>query len=81
MTLELNIGDLATEDRLVWPYEKKDIFSVKYRYHRAYSMTAPRVNHRFTSSATIPKLVWKGIWKLETPFKIRSFMWKALHRL
>ncbi|KAB2599795.1 ribonuclease H protein [Pyrus ussuriensis x Pyrus communis] len=30
--------------------------------------------------ASISSQVWKGIWKLETSPKIRTFMWRVLHR-
>ncbi|KAM2285381.1 hypothetical protein PS2_037409 [Malus domestica] len=51
--LETHIGDLMLWDRLVWPLDKKGLYSVKSGYHRVHSQVISRTNLRSSSSITI----------------------------
>lgn len=70
---------LVTRDRLVWPFAKKGIFSVKSRFHWAVSRTPTRGSPSPSSSTSIPSSLWKVIWNLQTTPKIWCFMWKSFH--
>lgn len=59
--LETYIGDPLFLDRLMWPFDKKGIFSVKSRYHWAYSRKLAHWNLRFSSSASIPSSFWNMV--------------------
>lgn len=68
--LETELGDPSIWDRLVWPLDKRGVYSVKSGYHRAYERVIPRVNPGSSSSLSIPGSIWKVVWKLHTPPKI-----------
>ncbi|KAM2244183.1 hypothetical protein ACFXTI_005280 [Malus domestica] len=77
--LEIPLGDPTLKDRLVWPYEKKGAYSVKSGYHWAFSRTHIHRNLNPHRSDMIPTQLWKCMWSLKVPPKIRVFMWKSLH--
>ncbi|XP_050145591.1 uncharacterized protein LOC126621231 [Malus sylvestris] len=77
--LEIPLGDPTLKDRLVWPFEKKGAYSVKSGYHWAVSRTHIHKNVNPHRSDMIPTQLWKCMWSLEVPQKIRVFMWKSLH--
>ncbi|CAN6554430.1 unnamed protein product [Malus baccata var. baccata] len=77
--LEIPLGDPTLKDRLVWPFEKKGAYSVKSGYHWALSRTHVHRNLHPHRSDMIPTQLWKCMWSLKVPPKIRVFMWKSLH--
>ncbi|KAM1077774.1 hypothetical protein ACFX15_024423 [Malus domestica] len=78
--LDTCIGDPLLEDRLVWPGTRNGIYIVKSGYHWKKACSMPFTGRGTSSSYSIHSKVWKAIWKLATPPKIRNFMWRALHR-
>ncbi|KAM1294906.1 hypothetical protein ACFX1Q_015702 [Malus domestica] len=78
--LDTCIGDPLLEDRLVWPGTRNGIYTVKSGYHWKKACSMPFTGRGTSSSYLIHSKVWKAIWKLATPPKIRNFMWRALHR-
>ncbi|CAN6571026.1 unnamed protein product [Malus baccata var. baccata] len=77
--LEIPLGDPTLKDRLVWPFKKKGAYSVKSGYYWALSRTHIHRNVNPHRSDMIPAQLWKCMWSLEVPPKIRVFMWKSLH--
>ncbi|KAM1383307.1 hypothetical protein PS2_035388 [Malus domestica] len=73
------IGDLRSVDRFIWPGTKNGQYSVKTGYHWVHA----RFNHPMALQSRAPNVipcrVWKLIWKLRVPAKIKHFMWKSLH--
>ncbi|KAM2407139.1 hypothetical protein ACFX1X_026359 [Malus domestica] len=77
--LETHIGDPRLWDKLVWPYEKKGTYLVKSSYHWALTRNQSQRSLNLHTSATIPSTLWKIVWNLEIPPKLKCFMWKTLH--
>ena len=73
--LETHIGDNALLDRLVWPFDKRGVYSVKSGYHWAHMHAQPLGNR----PNSIPSEIWKFIWQLKIPPKLRCFLWKTLN--
>ncbi|KAJ1395623.1 Ribonuclease H-like superfamily [Sesbania bispinosa] len=63
-------------DRLYWPYFKDGVLTVRTAYHVA---NGEFNNHQLqqSSSYTPDPDIWKTIWKLAVPQKIKLFMWRA----
>ncbi|CAN6543682.1 unnamed protein product [Malus baccata var. baccata] len=76
--LDLHIGDPTLKDILVWPYEKRGSYSVKSGYYWCINRTIDR-SLQSIRAVSIPSTLWKTVWKLKVPPKIRTFMWKTLH--
>jgi hypothetical protein len=64
---------LGREDFVVWHYNRNGLFSVRSAYHG-------RWKHRFGHKLNEAK-VWKKLWKLKIPAKIKIFGWRALKGL
>ena len=79
LILGTHLGYLHSLDRLVWPFEKRGSYSVRYGYHWALDRSRAQGAAAPFRSNLIPKHVWKCVWKLEVPPKIRCFMWKSIH--
>lgn len=77
--LATHLGDPELRDRLIWPFDKRGIYSVKSGYHWVHSRGIPQTNSKSSSSLTILVTLWKLLWQLKTPPKIRCFMWKTVH--
>lgn len=77
--LEMHIGDPTLRDRLVWPYEKRGTYLVKSGYHWALTRNQSQRSLNSHTSATILGALWKIVWNLEVPPKLKCFIWKTLH--
>ncbi|GMY31999.1 putative ribonuclease H protein At1g65750 isoform X2 [Fagus crenata] len=70
------LGRIATEDKRVWIGNYYGIFTVKSAYHIALNLKA--LNGQEESSVGDPyRNLWKHIWRLKLPSKIRIFAWRA----
>ncbi|XP_068329845.1 uncharacterized protein [Pyrus communis] len=78
--LDTPIGDRHQEDRLIWPATRNGVYSVRSGYHWMHASSGPLVGRASSSSSIIPNKVWRCMWQLKTPPKIRNFMWRALNR-
>ncbi|KAM2673196.1 hypothetical protein EV2_014512 [Malus domestica] len=76
---ETQIGDPCLDDRLVWPFDRCGLYTVKSGYHCVHAKREQRVNFGSSSSVTVPGKLWKAIWNLNTPPKLRVFLWKTVH--
>ncbi|KAK7859026.1 putative ribonuclease h protein [Quercus suber] len=63
------------EDVLIWPLMADGDYSVRSAYH--FLITAE--DYLVPSSSSLPNdhAVWKKIWKMKVPNKIRHFIWRA----
>ena len=75
MIQRILVSEGYVEDLLIWPLTPDGNYSVQ----SAYQML--ETNARFlspcTSSTDGRSKVWKGIWKIKTPNRIRHFIWWA----
>ncbi|KAM1151698.1 hypothetical protein ACFX19_034994 [Malus domestica] len=76
--LATQICDSKMRDRLVWSLASKGVYSVTSGYHWKHSQVFPRLPRASSSVVTITAILWKWVWKLHTPHKLRCFMWKTL---
>ena len=69
------VSEGQVEDLLTWPLAPDGNYSVR----SAYRMLMDEVSSQEpgTSSMEEPQQVWKGIWKIQTPNRIRHFIWRA----
>lgn len=62
------------EDQLFWHYDKHGNYSVKSGYQIAQKIRFPSP----PSSSQTTLDVWKNLWSLMLPAKVRNFMWRAV---
>ncbi|KAM0981545.1 hypothetical protein ACFX1S_014760 [Malus domestica] len=52
--VDTQIGDPSLRDKLIWPYDRRGIYTVKSGYHCVHAKPAQRVNLGLSSSLSIP---------------------------
>ncbi|KAK9983282.1 hypothetical protein SO802_032807 [Lithocarpus litseifolius] len=70
------LSDHQHSDLLIWPHTPDGCFSVR----SAYRILAVAQSRDQPSSSNIEasKRLWKGVWKIEVPNKVRHFIWRAV---
>ena len=72
---KIPVGEEPATDLLVWPLTPTGDYSVRSAY-RLLESNAWRANPG-SSSLDGQSKVWKWIWKIKTPNRIRHFIWRA----
>ncbi|RYQ94508.1 hypothetical protein Ahy_B08g089422 [Arachis hypogaea] len=72
------ISFVNREDNLYWPAREDGIYTIKTGYFAAKGEFQSR-GHGNPSTSDARRELWKEIWKMEVPSKIKSFLWKAAH--
>lgn len=78
--LQIPLHAQMNEDFIAWNYTHSGTFSVRSAYYR-------ELDHQFGSWLTRPdgqgsehiNHIWKDIWRLQVPGKVKHFAWKVLH--
>lgn len=65
-----------TSDTLIWLAEKSGKYSVRTRYHVARRLSKEK-DWVECSKGAVGRGVWKTLWKLKVPNKIKVFGWRA----
>ncbi|CAN6679166.1 unnamed protein product [Malus baccata var. baccata] len=73
------IGDSSRRDRLIWAASKNGRYSVKSGYRWIQSRSLSLRDSRLPHARSVPEELWKCLWKIEVPPKIRHFLWSSLH--
>ncbi|XP_026436617.1 uncharacterized protein LOC113334619 [Papaver somniferum] len=68
---------LAEQDIVRWNPSKDGIFSVKSAYNK---LTEARVQNQATVN-DVPTTVWKALWKMKLPHRVKLFIWKCLKNI
>ena len=71
------VSEWWVEDLLIWPLTPTGDYSVRSAYRML--ETNARSLSPGTSSSEGQSKVWKGIWKIKTPNKVRHFIWRVAH--
>ena len=74
--LNIPISYNLPEDKIIWIGNNKGVFTVKSAYYVALNMVDS--SEEGESSYVVPRdLLWKKVWHLNIPSKIRIFAWRA----
>ena len=69
------------EDCVAWHFNRSGLFSVKSAYHCQWKKKFGARIAGPQGSGTSNRQVWKNLWKLQVPGKIKNFGWRALRGL
>ena len=72
------VSEGYVEDLLIWPLTSNGNYSVQSAYRML--ETNARILSPCNSSTDGGSKVWKGIWKIKTPDRIRHFIWRGAAR-
>jgi hypothetical protein len=68
-------------DCVAWHYNRNGFFSVKSAYHGQWKQNFSSRMNVFQGGGTSDLQVWKILWKLQVPGKIKIYGWRALRGL
>ena len=74
--LSIPISESIAKDRMVWAKDKKCIFTVRSAYRLAWEIEVEGGNTGCSDSTKMHG-VWRGVWSMNLPNKIKHFAWKA----
>ncbi|RYR54234.1 hypothetical protein Ahy_A06g029501 [Arachis hypogaea] len=66
------------EDNLYWPWREDGIYSIRTGYYVA-RRAEQNMKHGGPSTSENKKEIWKEVWRMEVPQKIKMFLWRACH--
>ena len=73
----ISLSKIGGKDRIVWPYTENGVYMVKIGYHVIKNEEGWGMSDKSSSSHNENNEVWKSIWKMPVPNKVKNFMWKA----
>ena len=74
--LRIPLSYSMPEDKLIWLGNKRGEFTVKSAYHIAFNLLEPKKGGK-CSSRDPYKSLWKRLWRLNLPAKVKVFAWRA----
>ena len=77
--LRIPLSHSHVEDVLFWLYNKNGEYSVKSGYQTAKQIMREEKDRGECSKVMDGGAVWRSLWKLHVPNKIKVFAWRALH--
>ncbi|XP_058181170.1 uncharacterized protein LOC131299601 [Rhododendron vialii] len=79
--LSIPISSQGIRDKGTWHYTSNGSFSVKYAYHLAMNSIFLRYSRERGESSSGDALnpLWKSLWSVPIPNKIKMFMWRCSH--
>ncbi|XP_072088190.1 uncharacterized protein [Arachis hypogaea] len=78
--LKTPISIVRKEDSLFWPFREDGNYSIKTGYQVAKLETLEGLSEN-PSTSTDNRELWKEIWNMNVPSKIRMFLWKAAQNI
>lgn len=67
-------------DEIWWPHTSNGLLSVKLVYHALKKQILDQSNVASTSTEVSP-ILWKVIWNIKMPQKIKIFLWKLINNI
>lgn len=78
--LQIPLHQHEMEDYVAWHLTKSGVFSVRSAYYRQWEESyAHMASNPNLSSGSSPHTVWKKLWGLKVPTKVKIFIWRSLH--
>ncbi|XVF15046.1 hypothetical protein REPUB_Repub09cG0115800 [Reevesia pubescens] len=75
--LEITIFMQEEPYKLIWPHSESEVYSVKSGYFVKRSEIVVSSANKASSSHVVEGKLWKKIWSLRVPSKIKAFLWRA----
>ena len=72
------LGEKEGKDELISPYNSQGESSAKYGYQILKNNKIIGDGGRASTSHKIDKEVWRAIWSIKVPSKVRIFLWKLV---
>nr|XP_025616646.1 uncharacterized protein LOC112708946 [Arachis hypogaea] len=76
--LSTPVSVMNKEDHLYWPWKEDGNYSIRTGYYVA-RRVGQNSKYENLSTSEDKREIWKEVWRMEVPQKIRMFLWKACH--
>ncbi|QHO51670.1 Putative ribonuclease H protein [Arachis hypogaea] len=76
--LSTPVSAINREDNLYWPWREDGNYSIRTGYYAA-RRVGQGIKFGNPSTSEDKREIWKEVWRIEVPQKIRMFIWKACH--
>lgn len=73
--LQIPLHQDDTEDYVAWHLTKTGIFSVRSTYYKQWEDSYDSTEPSSLSSGSAPHPIWKKLWSLKVPNKVKIFIW------
>lgn len=77
--LQIPLHQDDTEDYVAWHLTKTGVFSVRSAYYKQWGDSYGSTEPSSLSSGSAPHPIWKKLWSLKVPNKVKIFCWRSLH--
>lgn len=77
--LQIPLFYVETEDYIAWHLTKSGVFSVRSAYYKQWEANFGEEDNGLARYSSAPHPVWKKLWKLKVPAKVKFFIWRCLH--
>lgn len=78
--LQIPLSQQKFEDNVAWHYTKTGVFSVRSAYYCEWDdQYGSKLGQEGGQSSSMNHPVWKQVWKLKMPGKVKIFIWRCLH--
>ena len=78
--LSIPLSAHGARDRLIWTVSRNGKFSVRSAYRLAQS-TQEGGGQATSSDQSVARKIWRGIWSMKVPNKVKHFTWKACRNI
>ena len=74
--LKIPLSRSLPDDKLIWMGNNRGEFTVKSAYHLAHCLVESKAEAE-SSNGDPFKPLWKNLWRLKLPAKVKIFVWRA----
>jgi ribonuclease HI len=78
--LQIPLNTQGFDDFIAWNHTKHGRFTVRSAYYLQWKHKfGPRAGQLSMPGSSVNNPVWKSLWKLKIPGKVKIFIWRAMH--
>jgi hypothetical protein len=77
--LQIPLNTHGFEDFIAWGFSQNGIYTVRSAYHLQWRHQFGPPAGQVVQGSSSANPIWRSIWKLKIPSKIKIFIWRALH--
>jgi hypothetical protein len=77
--LQIPLNTHGFEDFIAWGFSQNGIYTVRSAYHLQWKHQFGPPAGQVVQGSSSANPIWRSIWKLKIPSKIKIFIWRALH--
>lgn len=77
--LQIPLFHAEIEDFVAWQLTKNGVFSVRSAYYKQWEANFDENDLGLVRYSTAPHPIWRKLWSLKVPAKIKIFLWRCLH--